>query len=49
MLPATIGTLMLATASSAPLWIAGWIIVLALVIGLPIYLAHRRRNHRRPR
>jgi hypothetical protein len=49
MLSATIDTLTFATASNAPFWIAGWIIVLALFIGLPIYLMRRRRNHRPPR
>ena len=46
---ATTGTLTFATASSAPFWIAGWIVVLALIIGLPIYVTRRRRNHRPPR
>lgn len=45
---ATIDALTFATASSAPFWIAGWIIVLALIIGLPIYLKRRRRDHRPP-
>ena len=49
MLIATVSTLTFATASSAPFWIAGWIIVLALIIGLPIYRTRRRRNHRPPR
>ena len=45
---ATVTTLTLA-AAGAPLWIAGWIIVLALVIGLPVYVARRRRQTDRPR
>ena len=44
----TTGTLPLATASSAPLWIAGWIIILALIIGLPLYFNRRRRRPDRP-
>lgn len=49
MLTATIWALTSATASSAPVWIAGWTIVLVLIIGLPIYLRRRRRNHHPPR
>jgi hypothetical protein len=49
MLAATIDALPLAASSSAPAWIAGWIIVLALVIGLPIYYTRRRRQRDRPR
>ena len=45
---ATISTLPLATDSSAPLWIAGWIILLALIIGLPLYFSRRRRRPHRP-
>jgi hypothetical protein len=36
-------------AASAPLWIVGWIVVLTLIIGLPIYLTRRRRDQRPPR
>ncbi len=51
MLTATIGALTFAMASRAPLWIAGWIIVLALIIGLAVYYTRRRRDggHRPPR
>jgi hypothetical protein len=37
-------------ASSGLLWIAGWIIVLALLIGVPVHYTRRRRNttDRRP-
>jgi hypothetical protein len=44
---AAITTLTLATSSSAPIWIAGWIIVLALLIGAPIYYMRKRRNRTR--
>jgi hypothetical protein len=43
-----IHALTFATASSAPIWIASWIVVLALIIGIPVYLTRRRRNHRPP-
>jgi len=51
MLTATISTLPFAMASNAPFWIAGWIIVITLAIGLPIRYTrkHRNRNHRSPR
>ncbi|MGH2881530.1 MAG: hypothetical protein ACRDPA_02305 [Solirubrobacteraceae bacterium] len=50
MLTATLGAPTFAMASSAPFWIAGWIIVLALIIGLPVYATRKRRNggHRPP-
>jgi hypothetical protein len=50
MLTATIDTLTFAIASRAGFWIAGWIIVLALIIGVPVYYTRRRRNrtHRPP-
>lgn len=48
MLTATISTFPFAMASSAPFWIAGWIIVLTLAIALPVRYARKRRtrNHR---
>ena len=51
MITATINMLPIATASSAPLWIAGWIIILLLAIGIPIYYTRKRRgrDHRTPR
>ena len=50
MLTATIDTLTLAMAGSAPFWIVGWIVVLAFMIAVPIYYTRRRRNrtHRPP-
>lgn len=51
MITATISTLALAMTSGAPLWIAGWIIVLGLAIGLAAYYTRqrrRRRSHHRP-
>lgn len=39
--------LVLAASGRAPIWIAGWIVVLLIVIGVPIYLA--RHRGKRPR
>ena len=42
----TITTLTLAAAGNAPVWIAGWIIVLLIVIGVPAAYHLRKRNRR---
>lgn len=41
---ATITGLSFATASAAPIWIAGWIIVLAIIIGAAIIYTRRRKR-----
>ena len=44
MLTATISPLPVAMASTAPFWIAGWIIVLTPAIALTIRYTRKRRN-----
>jgi hypothetical protein len=38
--------LTLAAASGAPFWIAGWIIILAVAIGVGFYSVRKRRHRR---
>jgi hypothetical protein len=49
MLLATVSAVALAIAGSAPFWIAGWIVVLTLVIGGPIYYTRKRRRDNGPK
>ncbi|HZT15786.1 MAG TPA: hypothetical protein VFA19_07525 [Gaiellaceae bacterium] len=37
----------IAASSSAPFWIAGWVLILALLIGGTVYTSRKRRHRQR--